>query len=49
MEQMYPLAYLQHMSVCRMMDWDLVKPIFVVSLGKKVPMKPSLSVVGGMC
>jgi len=34
MEQMYPLAYLQHMSMRRTMDWKLVKPIFRVSLGK---------------
>ena len=34
MEQMYPLAYLQHMSVRRTMDWKLVKPISRVSLGK---------------
>jgi len=34
MERMYPLAYLQHMSVRRIMDWDLVKPYFGVSLGK---------------
>jgi len=27
MERMYPLAYLQHMSVRRTMDWELVKPI----------------------
>ena len=34
MERTYPLAYLQHMSVRRIMDWDLVKPYFGVSLGK---------------
>ena len=34
MEQMYPLAYLQHMSMCRTMDWELVGPIFEVTLGK---------------
>ena len=34
MEWMYPLVYLQHMSVCRTMDWELVKPIFRVFLGK---------------
>ena len=33
-ERMYPLAFLQHMSVCRTMDWELVKPISRVSLGK---------------
>jgi len=33
-ELMHPLAYLQHMSVCRTMDWELVKPIFGVFLGK---------------
>ena len=25
MERMYPPAYLQHMSVCRTMGWELVK------------------------
>ena len=30
---MYPLAYLQHMSMRRTMDWELVKPISRVSLG----------------
>ena len=35
MEQMYSLAYLQHMSVCWTMDWELVRPIFRVTLGKK--------------
>jgi len=34
MERMYPLAYLQHMSVRQIMDWDLVKPYSRVSLGK---------------
>ena len=34
MERIYPLAYLQHMSVHRTMDWELVKTIFRVSLGK---------------
>jgi len=34
MERTYPLAYLQHMSVCRIMDWDLVKSYSGVSLGK---------------
>jgi len=34
MERMYPLAYLQHMSMCRTMDWELVKPISEVSQGK---------------
>jgi len=34
MERMYPLVYLQHMSVCRAMEWDLSKSIFDVSLGK---------------
>ena len=33
-EQMYPLAYLQHMFVCQKMDWELVKPISRVTLGK---------------
>ena len=34
MERSYPLAYLQHMSVRQIMDWDLVKPYSRVSLGK---------------
>ena len=35
MERIYPLAYLQHMSVRWIMDWDLVnKPYSGVSLGK---------------
>ena len=34
MERIYPLAYLQHMSVHQTMDWELVKTIFRVSLGK---------------
>ena len=34
MEQMYPFAYLQHMSVCQTMNWELVKPISRVCLGK---------------
>ena len=34
MERMYPLAYLQHMSVCQTMDWELVRPISGVTLGK---------------
>ena len=34
MERMYPLAYLQHMLVCRTMEWDLSKSISGVSLGK---------------
>ena len=34
MERTYPLAYLQHMSVRRIMDWDLVKPYSGVSVGK---------------
>jgi len=48
-EQMYPLAYLQHMSVCRTMDWELVKPISGVTLGKIGDHEPSLSVMGEMC
>ena len=36
MERMYPLAYLQHMSVRQIMDWDLVKPYSGVTLGKIV-------------
>jgi len=34
MERMYPLAYLQHMSMCRTMDWELVRPFSRVTLGK---------------
>ena len=34
MERMYPLAYLQHMSVRHAMEWDLSKLISGVSLGK---------------
>ena len=34
MERMYPLAYLQHMSVRHAMEWDLSKSISGVSLGK---------------
>ena len=34
MERMYPLAYLQRMFVCRTMDWELVRPISGVTLGK---------------
>jgi len=34
MERTYPLAYLQHMSVCQIMDWDLVKPYSGVSLAR---------------
>jgi len=34
MKRMYPLAYLQHMSVRQTMDWELVKPILRASLGK---------------
>ena len=34
MERMYPLAYLQHMSVHRIMEWDLSKSLSDVSLGK---------------
>jgi len=33
-EWIYPLAYLQHMSVCWTMDWELVKAISRVFLGK---------------
>jgi len=33
-ERMYPLAYLQHMSVRRTIEWDLSKSFFSVSLGK---------------
>ena len=34
MERMYPLSYLQHMSVHRMMEWDLSRFVSSVSLGK---------------
>ena len=34
MERMYPLAYLQHMSVHCAMEWDLSKSISDVFLGK---------------
>ena len=34
MERIYPLTYLQHMSMRQMMDWDLVKLYSGVSLGK---------------
>ena len=34
MERMYPLSYLQHTSIHRVMEWDLSKSIFGVSLGK---------------
>ena len=34
MERMYTLAFLQHMSVYRTMEWDLSKSLFGVSLGK---------------
>ena len=34
MERMYLLAYLQHMSVCRTIDWELVRPFSGVILGK---------------
>jgi len=34
MERMYPLAYLEHTSVRRVMEWDLSKSISGVSLGK---------------
>jgi len=33
-ERMYPLAYLKHMFVCRIMDWELVRPISRVTLSK---------------
>ena len=32
MERMYPLSYLQHMSVHRAMDWDLFRFVSGVSL-----------------
>jgi len=34
MERMYPLSYFQHMSVHRVMEWNLSKFISGVSLGK---------------
>ena len=34
MERMYPLAYLQHTSIHRAMEWDLSKSTSGVSLGK---------------
>ena len=34
MERMYPLSYLQHMSVHRAMDWDLSRFVSGVSLGR---------------
>jgi len=34
MERMYPLSYLQHMSVHRAMEWDLSRFVSGVSLGK---------------
>jgi len=34
MERKHPLAYMQHMSVCQTMDWELVRPISGVTLGK---------------
>ena len=34
MERMYPLSYLQHMSVHRAMEWDLSRFVSSVSLGK---------------
>ena len=34
MERMYPLAYLQYISVHHTMEWDLSKSISGVSLGK---------------
>ena len=34
MERMYPLSYLQHMSVHRAMEWDLFKFVSGVSLRK---------------
>jgi len=33
MERMYPLFYLQHMSVHRAMEWDLTRSVSDVSLG----------------
>ena len=33
MERMYPLSYLQHMSVPRIMAWEIARPVPKVSLG----------------
>ena len=33
MERMYPLSYLQHMSVPRIMAWEIARPVPEVSLG----------------
>ena len=35
MERMYPLFYLQNMSVHRAMDWDLFQFVSGVSLGRQ--------------
>jgi len=34
MERMFSLSYLQHISVRRLMDWELTKSLSGVSLGK---------------
>ena len=34
MKQMFSLSYLQSMAVRRLMDWDLIKSLSGVSLGK---------------
>ena len=34
MERMYPLSYLQHMSVYRTMEWDLSRFVSDMSLGR---------------
>ena len=33
MERMYPLSYLQHMSIYRAMEWELARSVPSVSLG----------------
>ena len=37
MERMYPLSYLQHMSVPRPMVWEITRPVPEVSLGTLAP------------
>ena len=39
MERMYPLSYLQHMSVPRKMTWEISRPISEVTLGSLGPKK----------
>ena len=49
MERMYPLAYLQHMSVRRTMEWDLSKSLSSVSLGKLGVTRLTHPAMGEMC